>query len=59
LFVVNNQVVQDNTPLHRVASTAREKGSGVRFRGVVSTERYRTDRANGKLVNMLYLDGLK
>ena len=34
------------TPLHRVASTAKEKGSGVRFRGVVSAERYKKWGAN-------------
>jgi hypothetical protein len=28
------------------ASTAKEKGSGVRFRCVVSAERYRTDEAD-------------
>jgi hypothetical protein len=32
--------VQDKTPLHRERSSAREMGFGVRFRGVVSAERY-------------------
>jgi hypothetical protein len=34
--------MRENTPLHRVASTAKWKGSEVRFRGVVSVERYMT-----------------
>jgi hypothetical protein len=32
--------VECKTPLHRVASTAKEWDSVVRFRGVVSAERY-------------------
>jgi hypothetical protein len=38
--------IEDRTALHRVASTAMEIDFEVRFRGVVSEERYKTDRAN-------------
>jgi hypothetical protein len=49
LLVVDYLFIEDRTPLHRVASTAMEIDLGVRFRRVVSEERYKTDRANEKL----------
>jgi hypothetical protein len=39
--------MQDYTPLHRVTSPAKKKGFEVRFRGVVSAERYL--KSNAKL----------
>ena len=40
---ITTSLHEHSTLLHRVASTAREKVFGVRFRGVVSAERYKTD----------------
>jgi hypothetical protein len=48
LFVVSYRFVECKTPLHRVASTAKEKGAEVRFRGVVSARRYMKDDAEGR-----------